>query len=142
MLTKKRKNSETGTLQRATAPANSEISTAYLNNGLAAICDKDEGISFYVGWTAKDFDLLFRTHLPKAMDYLDLVNSTQNAARDSELGGHESTEEYRWCILSKKGGKLSVALRGSEVTADSRVKDLVVGQGKSWKDKVLYIGES
>ena len=51
MLTKKRKNSETGTLQRTTAPANSKISTAYLNNGLAAICNKDKGISFYVGWT-------------------------------------------------------------------------------------------
>ena len=63
------------------------------------------------------------------MEYLDSVSDTNEAER-----------EYQWCILSKNHRKLTVAFRGSDVTPDSRVRDSVVGVGKNWKDKVLYLG--
>lgn len=111
------------------APKPAEISTSRLEWGLTAIEDAGEGITFQVGWPAEKFDKLFRTYLPKPMTYLDSLPSLP--------GGRK----YRWCILSKSQQKLSVAVDGDALTSRSRVQDAVVGQGKKWSAKALYIGE-
>ena len=97
---------------------------------------------FKTGWTAKQFDELFRRHLPQAMNYLDLAKGAPKAADEEKPESEAATDDYHWCILSKlKGGKLSVALWSCDVTVDSRVKDFVVRQRKSWTEKALYLSE-
>ncbi len=64
------------------------------------------------------------------MVYLDYLHARANA---SEM----MSKKYHWCILAKTRQKLGAVVHGDELTDQSQVGKLVIGQGKKWDEKTL-----